>query len=233
MFHLFKWEQPLYKALSHQRNKRQPQAILRGWKICVWLHPSPHQLSPTQRRRWVLGHRPEGDPRRGTWTKMQMPSWVSSSQTNWLSIITKYSNRKGCHRFEDITYFLQAHSAAGIMGFHHLWYYYASSPGGCNISDWALKFVFQNKNPICIGLFLFWLFDSDGCPSKALMTTFHFLINSGLVTRLRYPVCSWRQKAPVTAGLRYGKQCVGECYAFALTHIPKGLGQLLDGLSQT
>lgn len=88
MFHLFKWEQPLYKALSHQRNKRQPQAILRGWKICVWLHPSPHQLSPTQRRRWVLGHRPEGDPRRGTWTKMQMPSWVSSSQTNWPSIIT-------------------------------------------------------------------------------------------------------------------------------------------------
>ena len=81
MSHLFQWEQPLYKALSHQRNKWQPQAILRGWKVCVWFHPSPHQLSPAQRRRWVLRTRPERGPCRGTWRKVT--NTHHSRQTNY------------------------------------------------------------------------------------------------------------------------------------------------------
>lgn len=34
---------------------------------------------------------------------------------------------------------------------------------------------------------------------------YHQHNGGGLVTRLRSPVCSWRRKAPITAGLRYGK----------------------------
>lgn len=41
--------------------------------------------------------------------------------------------------------------------------------------------------------------------SIPLLINYHQHNGGGLVTRLRYPVCSWRQKAPVTAGLRYGK----------------------------
>ncbi|CAO2642652.1 Tyrosine-protein kinase ITK/TSK [Lemmus lemmus] len=41
--------------------------------------------------------------------------------------------------------------------------------------------------------------------SIPLLIKYHQYNGGGLVTRLRYPVCSWRQKAPVTAGLRYGK----------------------------
>lgn len=41
--------------------------------------------------------------------------------------------------------------------------------------------------------------------SIPLLIQYHQYNGGGLVTRLRYPVCSWRQKAPVTAGLRYGK----------------------------
>ncbi|KAB1281199.1 Tyrosine-protein kinase ITK/TSK [Camelus dromedarius] len=41
--------------------------------------------------------------------------------------------------------------------------------------------------------------------SIPLLVNYHQHNGGGLVTRLRYPVCSWRQRAPVTAGLRYGK----------------------------
>nr|KAF6480459.1 IL2 inducible T cell kinase [Molossus molossus] len=41
--------------------------------------------------------------------------------------------------------------------------------------------------------------------SIPLLVNYHQHNGGGLVTRLRYPVCSWREKAPVTAGLRYGK----------------------------
>ncbi|KAF6280832.1 IL2 inducible T cell kinase [Rhinolophus ferrumequinum] len=41
--------------------------------------------------------------------------------------------------------------------------------------------------------------------SIPLLINYHQHNGGGLVTRLRYPVCAWRQKAPVTAGLRYGK----------------------------
>ncbi|XP_016065011.1 PREDICTED: tyrosine-protein kinase ITK/TSK [Miniopterus natalensis] len=41
--------------------------------------------------------------------------------------------------------------------------------------------------------------------SIPLLINYHQHNGGGLVTRLRYPVSSWRQKAPVTAGLRYGK----------------------------
>lgn len=41
--------------------------------------------------------------------------------------------------------------------------------------------------------------------SIPILINYHQHNGGGLVTRLRYPVCSWRQKAPVTAGLRYGK----------------------------
>ncbi|XP_036900712.1 tyrosine-protein kinase ITK/TSK [Sturnira hondurensis] len=41
--------------------------------------------------------------------------------------------------------------------------------------------------------------------SIPLLINYHQHNGGGLVTRLRYPVCSWRQKAPVTAGLRYGQ----------------------------
>ncbi|OCT88140.1 tyrosine-protein kinase ITK/TSK-like isoform X2 [Xenopus laevis] len=34
---------------------------------------------------------------------------------------------------------------------------------------------------------------------------YHQHNGAGLVTRLRYPVCSWKETAPVTAGLSYGK----------------------------
>ncbi|XP_006021229.1 tyrosine-protein kinase ITK/TSK [Alligator sinensis] len=45
----------------------------------------------------------------------------------------------------------------------------------------------------------------------------------GLVTRLRYPVCSWREKAPVTAGLSYGKWVINP---YELTFIQEiGSGQ--------
>ncbi|XP_054834386.1 tyrosine-protein kinase ITK/TSK [Eublepharis macularius] len=37
------------------------------------------------------------------------------------------------------------------------------------------------------------------------MINYHRHNAGGLVTRLRYAVCSWREKAPVTAGLSYGK----------------------------
>ncbi|KAL8212133.1 UNVERIFIED_CONTAM: hypothetical protein K2H54_038745 [Gekko kuhli] len=37
------------------------------------------------------------------------------------------------------------------------------------------------------------------------MINYHHHNAGGLVTRLRYAVCSWREKAPVTAGLSYGK----------------------------
>uniref|UniRef100_A0A670IIF1 Tyrosine-protein kinase n=1 Tax=Podarcis muralis TaxID=64176 RepID=A0A670IIF1_PODMU len=37
------------------------------------------------------------------------------------------------------------------------------------------------------------------------LITYHQHNAGGLVTRLRYAVCSWREKAPVTAGLSYGK----------------------------
>uniref|UniRef100_A0A8C5MPJ8 Tyrosine-protein kinase n=1 Tax=Leptobrachium leishanense TaxID=445787 RepID=A0A8C5MPJ8_9ANUR len=46
---------------------------------------------------------------------------------------------------------------------------------------------------------------------KFIFTTIPQLINyhqhngGGLVTRLRYPVCSWKETQPVTAGLSYGK----------------------------
>ncbi|KAL4684108.1 hypothetical protein H8959_021802, partial [Pygathrix nigripes] len=41
--------------------------------------------------------------------------------------------------------------------------------------------------------------------SIPLLINYHQHNGGGLVTRLRYPVCFGRQKAPVTAGLRYGK----------------------------
>uniref|UniRef100_A0A8C0ZQF9 Tyrosine-protein kinase n=1 Tax=Castor canadensis TaxID=51338 RepID=A0A8C0ZQF9_CASCN len=41
--------------------------------------------------------------------------------------------------------------------------------------------------------------------SIPVLINYHQHNGAGLITRLRYPVCSWRQKAPVTAGLRYGK----------------------------
>ncbi|XP_007528694.1 tyrosine-protein kinase ITK/TSK [Erinaceus europaeus] len=41
--------------------------------------------------------------------------------------------------------------------------------------------------------------------SIPLLINYHQHNGGGLVTRLRCPVSSWRQKAPVTAGLRYGK----------------------------
>ncbi|XP_075458300.1 tyrosine-protein kinase ITK/TSK isoform X2 [Ascaphus truei] len=37
------------------------------------------------------------------------------------------------------------------------------------------------------------------------LITYHQHNGGGLVTRLRYPVCSWRETAPITAGLSYGK----------------------------
>nr|XP_033783661.1 tyrosine-protein kinase ITK/TSK isoform X3 [Geotrypetes seraphini] len=37
------------------------------------------------------------------------------------------------------------------------------------------------------------------------LITYHQHNAAGLVTRLRYPVCAWREKAPTTAGLSYGK----------------------------
>ncbi|XP_066470133.1 tyrosine-protein kinase ITK/TSK [Tiliqua scincoides] len=52
---------------------------------------------------------------------------------------------------------------------------------------------------------------------------------AGLVTRLRYAVCSWREKAPVTAGLSYGKWMINPqeltfeheigCGAFGVVHL--------------
>uniref|UniRef100_A0A6I8SWK5 Tyrosine-protein kinase n=1 Tax=Xenopus tropicalis TaxID=8364 RepID=A0A6I8SWK5_XENTR len=37
------------------------------------------------------------------------------------------------------------------------------------------------------------------------LINYHQHNGAGLVTRLRYPVCSWKETAPVTAGLSYGK----------------------------
>uniref|UniRef100_A0A8C0LHZ5 Tyrosine-protein kinase n=1 Tax=Canis lupus dingo TaxID=286419 RepID=A0A8C0LHZ5_CANLU len=46
--------------------------------------------------------------------------------------------------------------------------------------------------------------------SIPLLINYHQHNGAGLVTRLRHPVCSWRQKAPVTAGteIRPGKTCL-------------------------
>ncbi|XP_013809117.2 tyrosine-protein kinase ITK/TSK [Apteryx mantelli] len=56
----------------------------------------------------------------------------------------------------------------------------------------------------------------------------------GLVTRLRYAVCPWRKKAPITAGLSYGKLVINPCELTCVQEIGSGqfgvvhLGYLLD-----
>lgn len=47
-----------------------------------------------------------------------------------------------------------------------------------------------------------------------------FLCYSGLVTRLRYAVSSWRKKAPITAGLSYGMEQLSWPFG---NHIPPWL----------
>lgn len=171
------------------------------------------------------GQGQRGNPHRGTWRKVtntQLGFFISDK----LTISNNYTNRKVCQIFDYITYSSLANSAAGIMRFHHL--------PTCDIipllredviSVIGLWNLFSRiKIAFALDYIFSWWFDLDGCYGKTLMTAFHFVINTGLVTRLRYPVSSWRQKAPVTAGLRYGKRCIWECYSFALTHIPRGLG---------
>uniref|UniRef100_A0A8D0GQ13 Tyrosine-protein kinase n=1 Tax=Sphenodon punctatus TaxID=8508 RepID=A0A8D0GQ13_SPHPU len=44
----------------------------------------------------------------------------------------------------------------------------------------------------------------------------------GLVTRLRFAVCSWKEKAPVTAGLSYGKWVINPCELTLVQQIGSG-----------
>lgn len=90
---------------------------------------------------------------------------------------------------------------------------------------WKRWWDFWNLEVLFHVPFFSWWFKLDNCHGKTLTIAFGFSVNLGLVTRLRYPVCSWRQKAPVTAGLRYGRQKMLDIWA--KTYIPKCLGQIL------
>ncbi|XP_053574766.1 tyrosine-protein kinase ITK/TSK [Bombina bombina] len=63
---------------------------------------------------------------------------------------------------------------------------------------------------------------------KFIFTTIPQLINyhqhngGGLVTRLRHPVCSWKETAPVTAGLSYGKWEIDPTHLTLIQEIGSG-----------
>lgn len=234
MFHLFKWEQPLYKALSHQRNKWQSQAILCGWKVCVWFHPSPHQLPPAQRRRWVL------KDKRGTLTqelggKRQTASLVSSCQISWPSIVTKYAHRKRCPIFDYVTCFPLANSRwegwhfttcppmfksflrEGVISGIGLWDLFSGIK-----ADFALSYIFS------------WWLNLDNCSNKALTTAFLLCnqLRPGHATSLPGLCLEAESPGDSRAEIWWAVHSTMSCIC-TRTQVPKSLEQIWMGFRWT
>ncbi|KAM4675771.1 tyrosine-protein kinase ITK/TSK [Discoglossus pictus] len=58
--------------------------------------------------------------------------------------------------------------------------------------------------------------------SIPLLINYHQHNGGGLVTRLRHPVCSWKETAPVTAGLSYGKWEIDPTHLTLIQEIGNG-----------